>query len=100
MTERPTTIVNVSHDLAYDVYIGRPTAYENPQVLPQGASLEERDENIAMFQEHFDRRIAKDPWYKGEVEKLRGLRLGCHCAPLPCHGDVFIKWLEENKDES
>jgi len=30
-----------------------------------------------------------------ELEELRGKILVCHCAPLPCHGDVLIKWLKK-----
>jgi predicted RNA methylase len=29
------------------------------------------------------------------LPELVGKRLGCHCKPLPCHGDVLIKLLEE-----
>jgi len=25
------------------------------------------------------------------VHTLRGMRLGCYCAPLPCHGDVLAR---------
>ena len=30
---------------------------------------------------------------------LEGMRLGCWCAPLPCHGDVLVKLLR-NDDAS
>lgn len=26
---------------------------------------------------------------RGRLPELRGQRLGCYCAPLPCHGDVL-----------
>ncbi len=96
MIKPPATVVNVRHDLPYDVYIGRPTIYGNPCYLKQGASLEERESCIAEFQTYFDERIANDKRFKAAVRTLRGLRLGCHCAPLPCHGDVYVKWLNEN----
>jgi len=28
-------------------------------------------------------------------EELSGKILVCHCAPLPCHGDVLVKWLNK-----
>ena len=28
------------------------------------------------------------------LEPLRGKRLACWCAPLPCHGDVILEWLD------
>ena len=30
-----------------------------------------------------------------DLEELRGKILVCHCAPLPCHGDVLVKWLKK-----
>ncbi|MGZ0069479.1 DUF4326 domain-containing protein [Microbacterium arborescens] len=30
-----------------------------------------------------------------ELHSLRGKRLGCHCAPPACRGDVLKKWAEE-----
>lgn len=29
-----------------------------------------------------------------ELEELRGMRLGCWCAPLPCHGNILVEFLE------
>jgi hypothetical protein len=29
-----------------------------------------------------------------DLEPLRGHRLACWCAPLACHGDVIVEWLE------
>jgi hypothetical protein len=26
-----------------------------------------------------------------DIERLRGFRLACWCAPLPCHGDVLVE---------
>jgi hypothetical protein len=31
-----------------------------------------------------------------DLEPLRGKRLACWCAPLPCHGDVIVEWLESH----
>lgn len=34
-------------------------------------------------------------WILGNLETLRGERLGCYCRPLTCHGDVLIEILGE-----
>lgn len=31
-----------------------------------------------------------------DLESLRGHRLACWCAPLPCHGDVILEWLDSH----
>lgn len=28
---------------------------------------------------------------KAHLETLRGMRIGCTCAPKPCHGDIIAK---------
>ena len=28
-----------------------------------------------------------------DIEELRGRRLGCFCAPQPCHGDILVRLL-------
>lgn len=30
------------------------------------------------------------------LEPLRGFRLACWCAPLPCHGEVILEWLDSH----
>jgi hypothetical protein len=32
-----------------------------------------------------------------DLEPLRGYRLACWCAPLPCHGDVILEWLDTHE---
>ena len=31
-----------------------------------------------------------------DLEPLRGFRLACWCAPLPCHGQVILDWLDSH----
>ena len=30
-----------------------------------------------------------------EIDSLQGLILVCHCAPLPCHGDILVKYMNK-----
>lgn len=68
----------------FDVYIGRPSKWGNPfRVGRDGTRLEV----IEMYR----RWIQTQAHLMDEVDNLRGLVLGCHCAPLPCHGDVLVE---------
>jgi len=73
------TVVNVK-DTKADVYIGRGSRFGNPFPMSQGRT---REQVIGSFNE----------WISHQPELLRLIRqvlpgksLGCHCAPLPCHG--------------
>jgi uncharacterized protein DUF4326 len=35
-------------------------------------------------------RHAEREWDR--IRRLRGKTLACHCAPLPCHGDVWLEF--------
>ena len=91
-----TTVVNMLRS-EYDVYIGRPGrglagTFGNPFKVGKDGS---REEVIEKFRVYFKDRIEKDPAYKKAVEALRGKRLGCFCAPLSCHGTVYVEYLEK-----
>lgn len=79
-----TTVVNVRHE-PYDKYIGRGTRWGNPYVIgPDG----NRETVIRKFRE----RVMNMPELVALAKKeLTGKRLGCHCAPAPCHGDVWVE---------
>jgi|ERR1700683_875145 len=82
----------------YDVYIGRKmgnlhpeSPYHNPFRIGYDG---DRDDVILKFIEY---------WYSPKQQELRhaaaeqlfGLRLGCWCRPLPCHGDIiagYVNW--------
>lgn len=53
-----------------------------------------RDECIAAYRSWLRALLAQSPEAREELEKLRGLRLGCWCSPLACHGDVLVELLE------
>jgi hypothetical protein len=84
----PATVVNVrrgeSKGPRYDVYIGRPSKWGNPYHIGQDGT---RGETIAKYRAY----ILTRPDLLAELGELRGKRLGCWCAPLPCHGDVLAE---------
>jgi hypothetical protein len=68
----------------YDVYIGRPGPWGNPFVL---GKEDQRADVIAKYREW----LMEQPRLLAVVPELRGLTLGCWCAPKPCHGDVLAE---------
>lgn len=100
----PTTVVNLRRE-QFDVYIGR--LHSCPEWFhgfgsdgvfgnPFSVAKEGRDEALRLFKTYFTARVASDSSFLALVYALRGKRLGCFCAPNACHGDVYVKWLEEN----
>lgn len=82
-----TTVVNLRHETC-DVRIDRRSKWGNPFKIGPGW---EREKVIRMYREY----ILHCPVLLADLPELRGKRLGCWCAPLPCHGDVLIELLEE-----
>lgn len=66
----------------YDVYIGRPSKWGNPFEIGRDGT---REEVITKYH----RWLLSQPGLVNDVYDLRGKRLGCWCAPLPCHGDIL-----------
>ena len=80
-------VVNVRCEKC-DVYVGRGSKWGNRFVIGRDGS---RDEVIEKYR----------VWLWGRKDLLKDLgelknkRLGCYCAPQPCHGDVLlraVKW--------
>jgi len=69
----------------HHVYIGRPSKWGNPFVVGKHG---QRGECIALYEGWLRRNAALIE----ALDELRGLVLGCWCAPRPCHGDVLV-WL-------
>lgn len=80
------TVVNKKTD-QYDVYIGRGSKWGNP--FKDGT----RTENIDKYREY----INGSQSLLNHLPELKNKRLGCFCAPLPCHGDVLIELLLKYK---
>lgn len=104
----PTTIVNVKYD-PFDVYCGRTmpgfvdVGFGNPTGIRWGnrvlAVLDFGDYFLHRVGDRFDR-----GWYERDypffdqefinaVRSLQGKRLGCWCAPLLCHCEVYVQYL-------
>jgi hypothetical protein len=79
-------VVNVKTD-GCDVYIGRGSDWGNP--FKYGS----RQQNIDDYENYI---LNEQPGLKNRVvAELRGQTLGCHCAPLPCHGDILARIANE-----
>jgi hypothetical protein len=78
------------------VYIGRPGPWGNPFKIGEHGTREEVVEKFARwFATSTDPRAE---WMRNNLESLRDKHLRCWCAPLPCHGDVFVAWLERTSN--
>jgi hypothetical protein len=90
-----TRVVNIDSKAPYDVYIGRGSGFGNPYAI--GIEGDDRDEVIRKFQYDFDRDFLRDH-FKQRLLAHQGKILGCHCKPLPCHGDVLADFLNAYDD--
>lgn len=88
-----TVVVNVRSD-DYDVYIGRGSKWGNPFKM-RNSSEAERTRVIREYALWFMQPAQKH--LRDDIESLRGKRLGCYCAPKPCHGHVLVAFLEERR---
>ncbi len=88
-----TTVVHNLQD-EYDVYIGREvpehdipnSKWGNPFILANDSDAE-RQRSISAFREW----VMTQPELMSSLGELQGKRLGCWCAPKPCHGDVLAE---------
>ena len=86
-----TVVVNMRTTSNYDVAIDRSSSFGNPFHLGKDG---DRQVVLQKYKEYFLRRIEMDPEFRRRVLALKGLRLGCWCAPMPCHGMIIVEWLE------
>ena len=85
-----TKVVNVYKE-PYDVCIMRPNILGNPFTIGIHGTQEEV---VEKFRRYFKRRIRNDSVYLQAVNELRGKRIGCCHDSKPCHGDVYVEFLE------
>jgi len=95
-----TTVVNLKNEL-FDVYIGRGPdedfpSFGNPFKIGEDGT---REEVVKKFEEWLRGKI---PLYEKQrtfilenMWRLKGKKLGCFCSPKACHGDIYVKLLEE-----
>ena len=86
-----TRVVNV-HSEKYDIYIGRGSIWENPFRIGFDG---DRFEVIEKYRKYLS---SKDKKFIKKLHELKGKKLGCHCAPLPCHGDVLKELIDKLED--
>jgi hypothetical protein len=79
-----TTVVHIREP--HDVYIGRHSKWGNSFRVCPGVKGS-RETVIRMYREW----IVTKPHLMAALPELRGKVLGCHCAPLACHGDVLVE---------
>ena len=88
----PHAIANLKHepDAVRNgaVRIDRRTKWGNEFVIGRDGT---RDEVIALYRADLWRRIRAGEVSLDELAALHGKRLACHCAPLPCHGEVLAR---------
>lgn len=75
------------------IYIGRGTIYGNEFIIGKDGT---REEVIAKYKAWFYSR--PNIMYLARIE-LINKTLVCHCAPLPCHGDVIAEYLQQFEPE-
>ena len=87
-----TTVVN-RHKGPFDVYIGRGTPWGNP------FKVGSRETVIEKYRQWLWIQMKSRKFREAMLDKLDGKVLGCSCKPLPCHGDVLVRLLEEAKNK-
>lgn len=70
------------------VYIGRPTKWDNPFKV---TSTCPRELSIKKFELY----LLNNQELLRSLHELKGKDLVCYCAPLPCHGDVLLKYANQ-----
>jgi hypothetical protein len=78
---------------SYDVYIGRPSIWGNPFEISKDGS---RNQVIEKYEDY----LLNSKELLVQLPTLAGKILGCWCSPLACHGDVLVKYAnQENLDK-
>jgi hypothetical protein len=83
-----TCVVNMRRGEAFDVRIDRMSIWGNRFVIG-------RDGDRATVIAKYAAWIMTRPELLSRLHELRGKRLGCWCSPLPCHGDVLVRLVED-----
>lgn len=95
-----TKVRNRDSGEAFDVYIGRKTPWGNPFPIEHEINGDKRKEVIEKFRVYFQEEFVNKPENLKHLLTLRGMRLGCHCRPLPCHGDVIAEFINNYFDSA
>jgi uncharacterized protein DUF4326 len=90
-----TSVVNLRSGDAYDVLIDRRTPWGNPFVIGRDG---DRETVIAKYRTYLKAEIKAGNVTIADLAVLYGKRLGCWCAPLPCHGNILAEAAEAAVD--
>jgi hypothetical protein len=99
-TVQITKVRNKDSGETFDVYIGRKTPWGNPFPIEHEANGDKRKQVIDKYKVYFQEEFINKPDNLRHLLTLRGLRLGCHCKPLACHGDVIADFINNYFDSS
>lgn len=84
-----TRVVNVKHEPC-EVYCGRACAGWPASPWANRHRLEHESDRARVIAE-FEKDLDANPVLLCRLVELRGKRLGCWCAPKPCHCDVLAR---------
>lgn len=87
-------VVNVRFEEC-EVYVGRPSEWGNKFKIGRDGN---REEVIHKYEMDLRKRLEGDEGLRQRLRALRGKKLGCWCAPLPCHADVLEALAQELGD--
>lgn len=92
-----TLVVNKRSGLPFDVYVGRPSKWGNPFSHIPGKGevyVPSREEAITRYRDWLWGQIGSGEITLDDLRSLHGKRLGCWCAPAPCHAEVLVRAAE------
>jgi hypothetical protein len=86
-------VVNVRNGAPCDVYVGRGSIWGNPfshldESKYDVIKVATRAEAIAKYEEY----LLASSELMNHLSELRGKKLGCWCAPYPCHAEVLVRY--------
>lgn len=92
VAQAPTSVVNVRSGEPFDIYIGRRMSGRGwPESIWANPFKIDRDGTREEVIEKYHQRLMSRPDLLAKIPELRGMRLGCWCAPYACHGDVLAE---------
>lgn len=97
-----------THDGPNNYYIGRPSVLGNPYTdKPLSGTMaifqaKTREEAIEKYEDYFDIQYGHNIEFTKAIDEIyekykngETVYLECYCHPLPCHGDVIVKKLQQ-----
>lgn len=95
-----TTVVNIHHQVPYDIYVGRGhgSPWGNPYSHMPDTSAEFKVATRAEAIASYEAWIITQPDLMIQLGRLKGKVLGCWCKPSECHGDVLARLADAMPD--